>query len=91
MCEGFIRVSKHEETKGSTRLQAKCFHCFQVFGNSDETLTLVFEIAPQLRLRNKRKWKYSRIFHMLSAKNCIVMVICIFRKGANHVIMFWAI
>ena len=27
----------------------------------------VFEIASQSRLRNKIKWKYSRIFHMLSA------------------------
>ena len=31
----------------------------------------VFEIASQSRLRNKGKWKYSRIFHMLSVKHML--------------------
>ena len=36
----------------------------------------VFEIALQLRLRNKTKWKYSRTFHMLSASLLLRRILC---------------
>ena len=38
----FIRDSKHRETDESTRPQAECFYCFQVFGTSEETRSTSF-------------------------------------------------
>ena len=39
---GFIRVSKHKKTDESTRPQAECFYCFEVFGTPDETRSTSF-------------------------------------------------
>ena len=65
-CEGFIRIPNTRELMKTRGPQAKCFYCFRVFGNPDETqctsIWNSFSIAP----RNRIKWKYSRIFHMLS-------------------------
>ena len=42
-CEGFIMGSKHRrETDESTRLQARCFYCFKVFGTLDEARSTSF-------------------------------------------------
>ena len=41
-CESFIRGSKHRETDESTRPQASCFYCFEVFGSPDETRSTSF-------------------------------------------------
>ena len=38
----FIRGSKHRETDKSTRPQAECFYCFEVFGTPDETRSTSF-------------------------------------------------
>ena len=38
----FIGVSKHRETNESTRLQAECFYCFEVFGYPDKTRSTSF-------------------------------------------------
>ena len=38
----FIRGSKHRETDKSTRPQAECFYCFEVFGIPDETRSTSF-------------------------------------------------
>ena len=40
--ECFIGVSKHRETNESTRPQAKCFYCFEVFGYPDKTRSISF-------------------------------------------------
>ena len=68
--------------------KAKYFKCFRVFGNPDAQ---VFETASQLHLRDKRKLKYSQIFlyvvsKFVVTKNCIAMVISLFRKGVSNVI-----
>ena len=41
-CKCFIGISKHWETNESTRPQAKCFYCFEVFGYPDETRSTSF-------------------------------------------------
>ena len=41
-CECFIRGSKHRESNESTRPQAECFYCFEVFGAPDETRSTSF-------------------------------------------------
>ena len=70
------------------------FECLETLIKYDAR---VFEIASQSRVRNKSKWKYSRIFHMpvskfVVMKNCIVIVICLFRKGvANVITTLWMI
>ena len=65
-CEGFIRIPNARELMKARGPQAECSYCFRVFGNPDETqctsIWNSFSIAP----RNRIKWKYSRIFHMLS-------------------------
>ena len=40
--ECFIRGSKHRESNESTRQQAECFYCFEVFGTPDETRSTSF-------------------------------------------------
>ena len=40
----FIGVSKHLKTVKALGLRPLAFICFRVFGNLNETLTLVFEI-----------------------------------------------
>ena len=38
----FIRGSKHRESNESTRPQAECFYCFDLFGTPDETRSTSF-------------------------------------------------
>ena len=52
------------------------FIVFECLGTLMKHDARVFEIASQLRLRNKRKWKYSRIFHMLSASLLLRRILC---------------
>ena len=41
-CECFIMGSKHRETNESTRRDAECFYCFEVFQTYDETRSTSF-------------------------------------------------
>ena len=91
--ECFIRVHKHEKTDENTRPQAECFCCFRVFRNPDHDAR-VFEIASQSRLKeNGILTNFSHVVgKFLVTKNCIVMVICLFRKSVTEVItMLWMI
>ena len=73
------------------------FIAFECLGTLMKHDTGVFGIASQPCVRNSGKWKYSQYIYKLSAsllfwKNCIVMVICLFRKGVTNVItMMWMI
>ena len=40
--ECFIGISKHRETNESTRPQAECFYCFEVFGYPAKTRSTNF-------------------------------------------------
>ena len=51
--ECFIGVSKHRETNESTRPQAECFYCFEVFGYPDETRSTSFGNNFSRSLSNK--------------------------------------
>ena len=51
--ECFIGVSKHRETNESTRPQAECFYCFEVFGYPDETRSTSFGNIFSRSLSNK--------------------------------------
>ena len=55
----------------------------------------VFEMASQAGLRNKRIEIFTNFSHVdefVVIKNCIVMVICLLRKGVTNVItMLWMI
>ena len=51
--ECFIGVSKHRETNESTRPQAECFYCFEVFGYPDETRSTSFGNNFSQSLSNK--------------------------------------
>ena len=50
-CECFIRGSKHRETDESTRPQAECFYCFEVFGTPDIHEARVFDTTSLSRLK----------------------------------------
>ena len=52
------------------------FIVFECLGTLMKHDARVFEIASQLRLSNIRKWKYSRIFHMLSASLLLRRILC---------------
>ena len=43
----FIGLAKHSKTIKELGLRFRSFICFLVFGNPDETLTLVFEMLPE--------------------------------------------
>ena len=61
------------------------FECLETLMKHD---ALVFEVASQSRLRNKRKWKYSRIFHMLSASFLLREIVLYYN---NVITMLWMI
>ena len=65
--ECFITVSKHEKTDNSTGPKAKCFYCFRVFGNPDETWSprLCFSRRPSIitiNTKTQRPCKKTVIF-----------------------------
>ena len=43
--------SKHQEKDESTRPQAECFYCLEVFGTHDETQSTGFDMTSQSRLK----------------------------------------
>ena len=61
---GFPNTRKLMKARGRRPNAFIVFECLETLMKHD---ALVFEVASQSRLRNKRKWKYSRIFRMLSA------------------------
>ena len=83
-CEGFIRIPNARELMKARGPQAECFYCFRVFGNPDETQSTSiwnsFSIAP----RNRIKWKYSRIFHMLSVSLLLRNIISNYYHYYHH-------
>ena len=50
-CECFNRGSKHRETDESTRPQASCFYCFEMFGTPDIHEARVFDKTSLSRLK----------------------------------------
>ena len=74
-CECFIKVFKHEKTDESTRPQAKCFYCFRVFGNPNETWCTCFlnsfSIAPQ---ELKKMEIFANFSHVVSQSHVVIQI-----------------